>query len=273
MITRMRWRILAAVLFVAGVAGAELPVGSSPPALKFEHFPTLVHAFVFRNWNLVQTERLAKILGTTPDRVRQLAGEMGLPAEERVPEIYRSRLYLSLIRRNWHLLPYKQLLELLEMTPQQLEYTLREDDFLWVKLEMVKPKCERVVWEEPSAEARKRSARIRELIQQDFGAAMAEAVEARFAFLEEFKKPIADEAIHRASQDAPLRIIYSYFAVYGDPLADPSLDPYPDGLLAKLAERGVNGVWLHTVLRQLAADPAFPEFGEGHEKRLAELKK
>ncbi|HEV8377671.1 MAG TPA: hypothetical protein VGP99_02390, partial [Tepidisphaeraceae bacterium] len=175
--------------------------------------------------------------------------------------------------RNWHLLPYEQLLELLEMTGQQLEYTLREDDFLWVKLGMLKPKCERLVWEEPNAEARKRCAEIRELIQKEFAAAMAGRVEPRFAFLEEFQRPIADEAIHRAPPDAPLRFIYSYFAVYGDPLSDPGLNPYPDGLLAKLAERGVNGVWLHTVLRQLAPDPAFPEFGEGHEKRLAELKK
>src|SRR6267142_3108110 len=117
MITPMRWRFLAAVLFVVGVAKAELPVGSSPPALKFDHFPARVHAFVFRNWNLVETERLAKILGTTPEKVRKMAGGMGLPAEEAIPGMYKSRLYLSLIRRNWHLLPYEQLMDLVEMTP------------------------------------------------------------------------------------------------------------------------------------------------------------
>jgi hypothetical protein len=272
MITPMRWRIFAVFFLMASVGKAELPVGSSPAALKFEHFPTPVHAFVFRNWNFVETGRLAKILKTGPKKIREMAAEMGLPAEEAAPAIYRSRLYLSLIRRNWHLLPYEQLLELLEMTPQQLEYTLREDDFLWVKLGMLKPKCERLVWEEPSADARKRCAEIRELIQKEFGAAMGGPVEKRFAFLEEFKKPVADPA-HRAAADAPLRLIYSYFAVYGDPLSDPTLDPYPDGLLARLAEMGVNGVWLHAVLRQLAPDPTFPEFGEGSEKRLAELRK
>src|SRR6185503_7902131 len=138
MITGMR--ILVAILMLVGVARAELPVGSSPAALKFEHFPTRGHAFVFRNWNLVETARLAKILGTSGDKVREMALSMGLPAEEAVPEIYRTRLYLSLIRRNWHLLTYEQLLELLEMTPQELGYTLREDDFLWVKLGMLKPK-------------------------------------------------------------------------------------------------------------------------------------
>ncbi len=46
----------------------------------------------------------------------------------------KTRGYVTLIRRNWQLLPYEQLLELLEMTPEQLAFTLREDDYLWVKL-------------------------------------------------------------------------------------------------------------------------------------------
>src|SRR5437867_12539241 len=99
MITNMKWRILVAVLFSAGLARAELPVGSSPVALEFPHFPSRVHAFVFRNWNLVEGARLAKILGTTPEKIRAVAGEMGLPAEETIPAMYKSRLYLSLIRR------------------------------------------------------------------------------------------------------------------------------------------------------------------------------
>src|SRR5437667_4844782 len=272
MITNMKWRILVAVLFSAGMARAELPVGSSPPALKFEHFPTRLHAFVFRNWNLVETERLAKILETTPEKIRETAGAMGLPREEAVPAIYKSRLYLTMIRRNWHLLPYEQLLEMLEMTPQQLEYTLREDDFLWVKLGMLKPKCEKLVWAEPTVQQIRRCAEIRVLMERQFAGLMARPVEPRFGFLQEFQKPFFPPA-QVAAGDTPLRLIYSYFAVYGDPLADPTLDPYPDGLLAKLAEMGVNGVWLHAVLRQLSSDPTFGEFGEGSEKRLAELAK
>ena len=56
----------------------------------------------------------------------------------------------------------------------------------------------------------------------------------------------------RPVQSRGLRFICSYFGSFGDPLADPSLDPYPGGLLARLAANGVNGVWLHIVLRQLA---------------------
>src|SRR6185295_18795903 len=70
-----------------------------------------------------------------------------------------------------------------------------------------------------------------------------------------------------------IRYLYAYFAVYGDPLLHPELDPYPEGLLQRLAEKGVNGVWRHTVLRQISPPTAtFPEFGEGHETRLANLR-
>ena len=48
---------------------------------------------------------------------------------------------------------------------------------------------------------------------------------------------------------------YSYFALCGDPLLDPALDPYPDGLLARLAAAGENAVWLHVELSQLAPVP------------------
>jgi hypothetical protein len=37
--------------------------------------------------------------------------------------------------------------------------------------------------------------------------------------------------------------------------------------------QGVNAVWIHTVLRDLAPSEQFPEFGAGHETRLANLRK
>ena len=61
--------------------------------------------------------------------------------------------------------------------------------------------------------------------------------------------------------------------MYGDPLSDSQLDPYPDGFLQRLSAVGVNGVWLHVVLRNLApGGTAFPEFGADHERRLANLR-
>ena len=70
-----------------------------------------------------------------------------------------------------------------------------------------------------------------------------------------------------------IRFLYSYCGVFGDPLLTPELDPYPDGLLQRLSDLGVNGVWLHVVLRQLAPSSIFPEFGAGHERRIENLRR
>ena len=99
--------------------------------------------------------------------------------------------------------------------------------------------------------------------------------EPRFAFLDRFRRPLAP-ADYPANPPDPLavppRFLHSYFAVFGDPLLDPALDPYPDALLKELADLGVTGVWLHVVLRDMApGGAAFPEFGRGHEQRLETL--
>ena len=70
-----------------------------------------------------------------------------------------------------------------------------------------------------------------------------------------------------------IRFLYSYCGVFGDPLLTPELDPYPDGLLQQLSDLGVNGVWLHVVLRQLAPSAIFPEMGADHERRIANLRR
>ena len=63
-----------------------------------------------------------------------------------------------------------------------------------------------------------------------------------------------------------LRYIYSYFATFGDPLLDPTIDSFPDGLLQQLKDAGVNGVWLHTVLRTLVTPgKLYPDTDGKHE--------
>jgi hypothetical protein len=105
--------------------------------------------------------------------------------------------------------------------------------------------------------------------------------EPRFDFVRQLSGPLpawpcesADQALTRGDKPTPvLRIVYSYVAVYGDPLKDPALNPYPDGLLQRLTAAGMNGVWLHAVLRDLApGGTTFPEFGVDSARRLANLR-
>ncbi len=87
--------------------------------------------------------------GADPDSARRWACRAATDQPDQ-----RRRSALTVIRRNWHLLPYDQLLALLGWTARQLAYTLREDDFLFIKLGSVKPPCEPLhLYSPPGAEA------------------------------------------------------------------------------------------------------------------------
>ena len=253
-----------------------LPTGSAPPAIQFKHFPDRVHAFVWRNWELASLERMAKVLEATPENVREIGRSMGLPPHVSPPEEYQQRGYISIIRRNWHILPYEQLLMLLGWDAQKLAFTLREDDFLWIKLGSLKPSCPVLRYTEPNDLVMKRCEEIRSVVVSHFGEELAKPCKPRFDFIRDMSVSDRDKAPPVPSgvgREEPIRFLYSYFGVFGDPLSNPELDPYPDLLLQQLSQHGVNGVWLHVVLRQLAPSLVFTEFGAGHEIRIANLRK
>ena len=99
---------LLLVLPAFQTAAADLPAGSSPAALPTPHFPDRVHAFVWRNWNVAPTARLATVLRTTEQNVREIAASMGLPREAPPTPRFLDRSYVTLIRRNWQLLPCRK---------------------------------------------------------------------------------------------------------------------------------------------------------------------
>ncbi len=262
----------------AGTApGADwvLPVGNAAKALDFPHFPDRMHAFIWRNWSVVEAGRLAEVLDTSVENVRAVAESMGLPARPAVPPEMKERGYITLLRRNWHLLPYEQLLVLLDMSAAKLAYSLREDDFLFTKLGWLKPSCAPLRYSAPTEQAQNRAAEIRLLVEETFGGEVRKVGEPPFGFVRELQqRPRSDTPLRsRDGSLFKLRFIYSYFAPYGDPLVNAEFEPYPDGLLERLANLGVNGVWMHTVLRTLAPSDGFPEFGAEHEIRLASLRR
>jgi hypothetical protein len=273
---RYRLSFFLACLFAGSVAAADiaiLPHGPAAPAIASQHFPDRVHEFVWRNWDAVPPAKIAEVIGASVDEVTAVAVSMGLPEAVSVPPAMRERGYVSLIRRNWHLLPYEQLLQLLDMTPERLDVMLREEDFLWIKLGRTKPACEPVRFTAPDDAAKARAAEIRTVVESEFGAALGETGEPRFEFVRKLSTPLPGYVRPEAAGEPFLRIVHSYVAVFGDPLMNPELDPYPDGFLQRLSANGINGVWLHAVLRDLApGGPTFPEFGEGWQTRLESLR-
>lgn len=256
-------------------AQEELPLGSNPPAIEFDHFPNRVYAVVWRNWSLVEPSRIARTIGCEVSDVHAIAASMGLPEAKPISADFKKQIYITVIRRNWHLLPYDQLLTLLDMTSEELKFSLKEDDFLFHKLGNLKPKCSPVTFEKPDKKTLLRAGQIKNIVRKQFKNAWDGPVEPLFGFVE------ALNTMERRSDEGPqefdeegLRFIYSYFGVFGDPLMDTKVNPYPEGLLSRLASNGINGIWMHVVLNQLApGGQHFPEFGEGHETRLSTLRR
>lgn len=254
---------------------SELPTGSAPPPVSSPHFPDRLHAYVWRNWPLVPVERLARVVGAKPSDIIRIGTAMGLSKPPRLSATQQRRSYLSVIRRNWHLLPYDQLLQLLGWTPEQMAYTLREDDFLFLKLGSLKPKCEPLRYHSPDARAREREREIAALVQREFpGGIGGDTSDPLFGFVDRLSRPLPakDRAPQRRSSRFSPRFCYSYFALYGDPLLEKEADPYPDGYLARLAASGVDGIWLQAVLYTLAPFPWDARRSARHPERLRSLR-
>ena len=277
----LRYTLLLLCLSV-GTLKAELPDSADfPAAVSFDHFPSRLHTFLWRNWTVVPETRLAEVLETSVENVRHVAASLGLPPQEKIlPQWESPQGYITVLRRNWHLLPFDQLLVLLNQTPNQLAESLREDDFLFIKLGSIKPRCEPLRYEEPTEEQHQRAKEIASWIKEELGNDWTMPEEPRFAFLDEFfpkapsKAPNVSTRIADRLDTSPfeIRFLFSYFATFGDPLLDPEVASYPDELLRRLAESGVNGIWLHTLLRTLSPHDLFPEFGKDHEIRLRSLR-
>ena len=232
------------------------------PAVDLPHFPHRQYAFVWRNWSVVDKAKLAATLGTSVENVEALATSMGLPKEQTIEKEWSTqRGYITVVRRNWSLLPYEQLLPLVGMSREELKFRLIEDDFLLVKLGKMKPYCEPLRYEEPTPEMVNRAKEIAKEIRE-LGKNPFVAKEPRFEFMRRFetlKEPHSSQQ-EVANSNFDLKIAFPYFSDFGEPLLDKELGSYPEEMFRQLAEVGVNGIWLHVVLRTLVEpdDKGFP---------------
>ncbi|MCZ2078443.1 MAG: hypothetical protein LC130_26015, partial [Bryobacterales bacterium] len=176
----------------AAVSSVNAPLGANqrpgarvedPPAIVSEYFPDRVHEFVFRNWTAVAPGKLAQVLGCSVKEIQSLAESMGLSPAVTVPREVADRSYTTIIKRNWHILPLKQLEQLVDMTSERVQFVLREDDMLWYKLGLLKPRCEPIAYRAPDEAARRRAAEIRALVENEFGKGVDRSIAARFQFV------------------------------------------------------------------------------------------
>jgi hypothetical protein len=258
---------------VTMMQASDLPKGKAPLPVSLAHFPDRLHAFVWRNWQLVTPERMAKAIDARTSDIIKLGKAMGLGRLPRISAEQRKRSCLTVIRRNWHLLPYEQLLKLLDWTPEQMAFTLREDDFMYIKMGSLKPQCEPLKYSPPDPATEEREREIARITGNYFPDGVCQNSDELFGFVSRLsERPSSKRGTETQKTLFSPRFCYSYFALYGDPLLDRDADPYPDGYLAQLAATGVDGVWLQGVLNKLSPFPWDEKLSARYEERLVNLR-
>ena len=223
--------------------------------------PTAWQTVIFRNYGYVRCERIARVLGCDEETVRKEARRLGI-FDCGYAENFESHGYITIIRNNWYLLPYDQLLQLLDFDEARLDFVLERDDFLSVKLGGFKPDCAPVFYapltEEQAEETAQIAARIARYSE--------EAAVAPFDFFSETNGEVEKEIVADGK-----RIVHGYLSPCGDVFATDCEDTIPDELLARYRAVGVNGIWLHGLLSTLSPDPFMPDLSEGYETRRRNL--
>lgn len=252
----------------------ELPMGSAPQPLTNDCFPTRWQHFLWRNWGLATPEKLAVLLNCTTNDLLCAAEEMGLPVPVKVCGSFLTKGYLTLIRNNWHLLNYKQLLELLEWTPEKMAYTLKEEDFCFHKLGNLKPDCPPLVYTPLTAGQRQKTAEIKKVMERFFTSEMLHPAEEPFQFAALYHARPLPEKKSKGTSTFEFNFIHSYAASCGDVLGEAEHhDPVPENLMAQYQSLGIKGVWFHALLYLLCPIPGAEKFSLNWEKRLDNLKK
>ncbi len=240
----------------------KLPVLKKEMQLTTEHFPSRFHAAVFRLWETVSAERIAKALDISVADVKKAAEDMGLK-EQKYTDKWHKYGYITTIRNAWHILPYEQLLPLMGWTEEKLAEILKEDDFLGIKLGEFKPFCEPVKPEEINDEQREKLKNIKKIMQTHF----KEFFEGKepFNFFE-------DVNIENTENDTEsLRMVFSYCGLYAGVLDNEISISFPDSLLKMYKSVGINAVWIPAVLYQLVPFPFDESYSRGWEERIKRL--
>ncbi|MBQ4516661.1 MAG: hypothetical protein II978_07720 [Clostridia bacterium] len=249
------------------MSNVKLPPVIEDKQLLLPHFPSRLHAAVFRLWETVKAERIAYALDLPLEKIIETANELGL-SEQKNMDIWSERGYITTIRNAWHVLPYEQLLKVLDWTDEQLANCLKDDDFLDIKLggwTPFKAYCEPVTAEDLNDEQKAQLEKIRKIMKSDFSDMFSGSKP--FEFFSENEK-----AVTPANDADGLRMIFSYCGLYATVLDNDISTSYPEALMQKYQAAGVNAVWLPVVLYQVTEFPFDASYSVGYEKRQERLR-
>lgn len=225
-------------------------------------FPTKWQTVIFRNYGLVSVDKIAKVLCCNELTVTAEAKRLGLDGVE-YDKNWESRGYITIIRNNWFLLPYGQLIQLLGITEETLGFWLEKEDFLSVKLGGYKPDCEEIKYTPLTEDEKRKTALIADMVR----AFKKKESVSSFDFF-----PLKQQDAGVPAQANGMRIVHGYLTPCGDVFSVKNETHLPDVLLNEYQKKGVNGLWIHGLLSTLSPYPFGQSFDERYRSRRDELK-
>jgi len=240
--------------------------------LPVEHFPALYQCVIFRNWGMVPAANIAAVIETDEKTVRQCAADLGLDPQLPAQDEWMQMGFITIIRANWHILDYDAICKLLGWTPEQLSFTLREDDFLEVKMGRMKPSVGNFRYRPLTDAEISRTAEICSIVQASQNSLPPITVKPfdfEYLFSQKTGTPCALENPRFRE-----RFVYSYCALFGDTFLDRKLidASFPDSLLRAYQNAGITGVWTHIVLYKMVEFPFDPQQSEGYKIRQSGMR-
>ncbi len=171
--------------------------------LKIEYFPTRFQALIFRLWDMVPADKLAKVIRTDEQTVRILAADMGLWSQTD-NELWLTRGYISILRHVWNILPYEQICELLDWNEDRLEFVLKEEDFLNIKLagwDNKKTDCQAVYYRPLTSFEKEQTQFIKDIVERQIIPIKNKGEEAPFSFFAKRYAPLLSQKKYPVNVD------------------------------------------------------------------------
>jgi hypothetical protein len=160
-------------------------MATEPIRPDLDYFPSRLHAFVFRNWDIVPAERIAAVLGTDVRTVGKMARAIGLQKPETITAEMQRRNVEMVIRRNWPLVPREQIDVLLGYSAKELEEFLGKEIFLRALLASPPPGLTPLKYEQPDSGTLQRVKWFNKHVKQHLAAVADTASEPRMFFTNE----------------------------------------------------------------------------------------
>ena len=201
------------------------------------NFPTAWQAVIYRNYGLVKTQNIANVLNCSAETVELEAKRLGLGSITYNP-MWEEKGDMTILRNNWYLLNMGQIQKLLNFSEEKLDFLLKEEDFLFVKLNNDKPICPEIVYQPLTDVQILQTKNITDYLI-DLGSDEGKP----FEFFNNMVQKVD------LTETAPgNRIIYGYLTPCNDVFMIDSQTYLSDALLCRYQQAGITGIWLHSVL-------------------------